>query len=378
MSEQITCPCCQSELVRHAKISHPFFRHMDFAPMQNQPGYVAKCEQCGFLFADDRNIIEEISEIYAGQEYAENKKTEYYVYGKNGGDASATTYDVLADKIIKTLKPQPCKFLDIGCFDGKLLQALNERRPNGEYHGFDVSEYIGDIFPSGENFRYWAKDISAIRGRFDVVSLINVLMYVDEPRDLISFIKSLLSESGFIIFSMPDIRINPYALLLGDQRLHFSPTSASRLFAESGFIVDLVEGLGGFSRNVVGIARPTPSSEVICPKDCVFDEIIPYLDNAKKSLLDSAEQLHKAGTNGRIGVLGYNVNAAWAYSVLGDKVACFVDENPTRIGNWFYGRRIVHPSEMNEQDLIILPYGDTSGAISEKFSTQYAAQVLAI
>ena len=77
-------------------------------------------------------------------------------------------------------------------------------------------------------------------------------------------------------------------------------------------------------------------------------------------------------------VLGGTVNAAWAADTLDGRIDGFVDENPNRVGLTLRGFPIRHPSELEEADLLILPYGATAEPILRRLGERYRPRMVAV
>jgi len=99
-------------------------------------------------------------------------------------------------------------FIDVGCGDGRLIKELCDIYPNKTLKGIDTSKRaiaLARALNPGLDFE--AVDVNHCTGKYDVVSLIEVIEHI--PTDeLDSFLKSalnLLADGGFIILTAPSI-----------------------------------------------------------------------------------------------------------------------------------------------------------------------------
>ena len=72
-----------------------------------------------------------------------------------------------------------------------------------------------------------------------------------------------------------------------------------------------------------------------------------------------------------LAVLGTTVNAAFVDEILGDSIKLFVDENPSKIGEVFRGKNVIHPTDLNDINHTLLPYGESGLKIKEHFENLY-------
>lgn len=352
---------------------------MDFQPMRNQPAGLERCTACGAVFMADETTKDEIRQIYAGTDYAREKKTEHRVHDAEAEEAQATTYRAIADFLAGKYRSDSPKVLDVGCFDGKLLLELEADCTSPEMHGFDVSPAIAERFPAKQNYRYWCPDLSEVGGTFDLICIVNTLMYIEDAAAFMDDIDRLLGDDGLLFLVTPNTAINPCFLTLGDQMLYFSPANLSNLMGRYGFSTTSTTDHPAFPRSILATCwrASTPAAHA-GKADPSFAEASMWLTSRAQQVRTAVGAARRQSDTGRICVLGGAHNAAWAYNAANGDIDCFVDENPARAGTEFYGKPIVHPRETNAADIILLPYGETAGAIVRKFEKMYAAQLVEI
>ena len=112
--------------------------------------------------------------------------------------------------------------------------------------------------------------------------------------------------------------------------------------------------------------------------DPSFSDAVDWLTTRAKNVRMTVEAARRDSQTGRIGILGGAHNAAWAFNAADGDIDCFVDENPARVGNVFYEKPIIHPRQMVNKDLLLLPYGATAETIARKFASIYEARLVTI
>ena len=176
--------------------------------MKRQPKELLVCDDCRTIYLRDGAVSSELDVMYHGEEYAKKRKSEHVVFAPSGaGAVPRTTYSCMAELIAAHSAPADrsaaARFLDIGCFDGKLSIELGRLYPSAELHGFDVSEHIGEIFPKDARYRYHCGDLTKIAGRYDLITIVNTLPYVDGLPGFMERLGALLAPGGAIFFLNP-------------------------------------------------------------------------------------------------------------------------------------------------------------------------------
>ena len=256
------------------------------------------------------------------------------------------------------------KILDIGCFDGKLLRELSERVPEAQFHGFDVNEHLKSFFPEQKNFTFWSSELENIKEEFDLISLSCSMMYIKDVKGLFLHIHRLLKPEGKLFIQMPDMVMNPYSVLLGDQYFYFTSCVLKNILSQNGFDCTFIEN-DWFPRDMMVISnladqRSTSSFE----EDLSIYKIIKHLRGQK-------ERLETISEKSDLSVLGTTVTAAFVDSILGDKNLFFVDENVNRMNKLFRGKKVVYPKSMDTSVKLILSYGSSNKSIRKRFSNEF-------
>ena len=378
-NNRLGCFLCGSREIEIIKLPFPFFRHMDYHSLPESMAAVYRCLCCQMVFPDQSGKEQKIRDLYQSKEYAATRPSIHYSVIKDS-ESPVTPYFLVANVICKLLKKKSPRILDIGCFDGKLLLELDRRYDSAELHGFDVSEHIGSLFPNKENFRFWRGLVANIEGKFDLVVIMNSLVYVDDIHNVMKNIFSILNKNGIILVLVPDISKNSQSILLGDEFTHFTPNILKNFFSYYGHDLRILDSMEMFPRHVIGIARAGAAADEPYPyvEDREVQGAREYLVDLKRKLEHIKARLDASASSGRLAVLGIKLNAAVTHSVLGDRIDFFVDENPSAEGQSFLGKPVHHPRALEREDTVIIPLGRTSEPIKRRFEKTYGGTVVCV
>ena len=364
----MNCPLCHLPNQEPVEVAYPFIRHLDFETV-SPDGRLAQCPRCRLIF----NIFSQEQEsrlagYFADPEYASSQQTIQTVNLPQFHQPVTRSF-LQAEILSPLLGPKPA-VLDLGCFDGRLLSELGARLNQAQLHGFDVNPCLAEVFPATGNYRFWLGDLSAVTGSFDLICLSHSLAYLPDLHRLAGQLSRLVAPGGFVFVQVANLAANPCLALFGDQRYLFSPAILTNFFNRLGFELKILE-TEWFPRELLGLARPM---ETLRPK-----AYLPDLDLTKVlGQLDRMAQDLAEATQGPVAVLGATANAAFAHCVLGSRVACFVDENPHKVGWSFRGVEIIHPADLTDGQTVLLPYGPSAEAMRERLARLYRARFVAI
>jgi len=96
-----------------------------------------------------------------------------------------------------------------------------------------------------------------------------------------------------------------------------------------------------------------------------FEYYLKYLKNVEKKLF-------KISSN-EVNIFGSTISAKFLFEILKKKVKkiTFVDENPHKINKKFFGKKIIHPSQLKNDSLVLMSYGLTNNQIINKLNKKY-------
>ena len=135
--------------------------------------------------------------------------------------------------------------LDLGCGSGNFLEKMKRLYPNWRLAGFDNSE-TACVHTRSKGFEVWGGDFMEAdlpKGYFDIINLSHVIEHLDNPKEALSKISSLLKPEGKIIITTPNFdslssmvfKKYWFALEAPRHLFIFSPKNIYRLLSEAGF-----------------------------------------------------------------------------------------------------------------------------------------------
>ncbi len=147
------------------------------------------------------------------------------------------------------------RWIDVGCGAGSLLRAV--ARAGWRVEGSEVSAAPVELL-RGEGFDVMLGDVIELElehGAYDVVSLVEVIEHVPDPRALIRRAAELLRPGGVLFMTTPHGR-GLSARALGLRWSAVSPPEHLQLFSRAGMATALADS--GFARSLVGSRGVNP------------------------------------------------------------------------------------------------------------------------
>lgn len=146
---------------------------------------------------------------------------------------------------------QPISVVDLGCGGGQLLDEVRAAVPNARLIGVDLSEpQLAHNRKRAPDARWICANIdspvdwaSEDRGRYDAVTVIEVIEHVDHPEQLLANARALLAPRGFIVLSTQSGRVGETERRVGHRR-HFTTDDMSKLLVKTGFRPEAVWNAG--------------------------------------------------------------------------------------------------------------------------------------
>ena len=181
--------------------------------------YVYELCNCGAAFLNPRMTEEELFEYYSSGEY--RKYTELtdkgnVVFEKDSNQRKDLILRLLADEPIRS-------HLDIGCSAGILLKAIAEVRPGIRSLGVDP-----DTVLVTKEFDV-VKTLEEVEGEFDLITMLQTLEHIPNPRETMKLIHDRLSENGMLMIEVPNRRANMAAYIAPHHLVAYDETSLLRL-----------------------------------------------------------------------------------------------------------------------------------------------------
>lgn len=353
------CPICQTNIVLILNYEVPTFRHLDFTTVSNS-SKLLKCLNCQII--SNPNAVKSELSTFGTKQYAGSHQTQQTM--QIGGYTEPVTRSFLQAKVLsKRLNDENQRILDIGCFDGSLLMELDGMLSNADLWGYDINPHLESVFPIKDNFHFISTKLEDLDGQFDLIILSHSILYIQDIASLMNSINCLLKKRGTLFVQIPNIRENVYYSLMGDQSFIFTKTSLKNVLSKFGFKANVIKN-DYFPRELLVTAQKDESVVINNTQvDYLFEENIEKINSIKEEL----KNINKKN----ITVLGTTVNAAFVDEILGEQILFFVDENPSKSGKLFRGKKIKHPKDLNYSNYTILPYGGLGKIIKERFQKLY-------
>lgn len=260
--------------------------------VRTKPGVIVKenfrlvaCETCGHIFVDPRIADEQLASLYDEAYYFGNgfdRTIDYRAADSPSKQAEARNVrETVAAASGEPLKGK--KWLEFGCGGGSLLSDLLGQGVDAT--GFDDSETARGICAS-KNLPVISKGTLAhLKGTFDVVSALEVIEHVPDPRSFLAFLGSFLKIGGIVFVQTGNWNIvkripgTPYLMPEGHIQ-YFTPAAMRQLFSEVGF-----EEIHVLNRTWYPVrACPTPFRSFVSPR------FFGHLESAVRSIAPQYSQ----------------------------------------------------------------------------------------
>jgi len=343
-----TCHVCGHPQLHEVEAYARFPRiTSDFRPWA-AGGRLGVCPACGVvqkLVTDDWR--RECREIYAAYVvYPQGSGSEQAVFASSGA-GEARSRLILRQLIDGFSLPADGRHLDFGCGDGSLLRNAAALLPRWRRAGAELNESRRpeiEAIPGVQDFYAGAPE--AIPACFDLVTAVHVLEHFVRPAEAAAMLGGKLVPTGLLMIQTPDLRNNPFDLLIVDHATHFTPPHLAACLADAGLGTVRVAD-DWVQREISVVARagtPVQPAMPFSPQDMISlaESHLDWLDRLCTAARCSASGAKHAG----FGLFGTSIAATWLFSQISDVVAFFVDEDPARHGSTYLGRPVLRPADV--------------------------------
>jgi SAM-dependent methyltransferase len=209
---------------------------------------MVRCDECGNVYLNPRPDVEDLSVIYPPNYYAYNYETAVHpiaVRAKEWLDGRK-----VRGWLRHVPEPKPM-YLDVGCGDGRYLKMLHRLGvPKERLYGVEMSAATTSRLRD-EGYHAFDGRIEDLvealpAGRFHLITLLQVIEHVEQPRAVMSALAALLADGGVLLVETPntdsvDARLFRRRYWGGYHFPRhwnlFDPTTLRRLAAEQGLEV---------------------------------------------------------------------------------------------------------------------------------------------
>jgi len=216
-----------------------------------RPFDVHQCPVCGFIFMYPAPDAGQLAAIYSEDYYTAHPEEKRYTYldeRKNPAGHRAVNTARMARAlraVRKTFRDDPVNFLDVGCSFGALVQeagALGCRAC-----GIDISQYAAEhARRQGLDVRQASPeaipDFGLAPAGFHIVSMIEVIEHLPDPRAALTEIARVMAPGGLLIIQTANMdgrqakKAGPaYHYFLPGHLSYFSRKTLTRLLRECGY-----------------------------------------------------------------------------------------------------------------------------------------------
>jgi 2-polyprenyl-3-methyl-5-hydroxy-6-metoxy-1,4-benzoquinol methylase len=186
---------------------------------------IKRCFACGTMYVETLPTPEALASIYTDDSYYELPVDSMQrINAENARRLSR----------IQKIKPKG-HFLDIGCAHGLLLDKAKQ----AGYETQGVEPTLANATVARRKghavFNGWLSDFVAqnVERRFDVITCLDVIEHIDDPKSFMQLAASLLADDGLMVVSTPNYS-GVIAKLLGAKDPYMTPPEHITFFSIKG------------------------------------------------------------------------------------------------------------------------------------------------
>jgi SAM-dependent methyltransferase len=252
--------------------------------------------------------------------------------------------------------------LDFGCGKGGFLARFAHSYPAWKLHGADVSErYRASVESITGPGGFSVADFNAVAplgGPFDLITMFFVGEHLERPIETLGQVAGMLTPDGLLYLTVPNVLVNSIDAFLADHLSHFSALSLSVLLHRCGLRPVMLSEHHQMGQITV-MAAPEPAFKGFSGNRVANDIVALYAQRIRgliESWVDCADRVReflasRPVDRGELAVYGAGVFGSYLALNSGSAakdIACFLDQNPFKVGKQHMGKPIVHPRDLPE------------------------------
>ncbi len=358
------CPLCGSN-----ELESIFLKELKFLDISYGN---TLCLECGFFFRVPILNYNELSSMYKDK----NKmlsSTQYVNRNKNSAvyQIRAGTFRFLQQNIPMEIGGN---VLDIGCNDGFFLEGFK----NKHWNLFGVDQGVNTEYVKNKNIIFISAPIEDFdtNKKFDLITILNTLEHISNPRLVIKKTYSLLrdSDGGYLLVDVPNslkpaIKISEFYSI--EHISNFTKDTVKYLLLSEGFEIIATEFKGA---SIKVICKKASLASPRNNKDYKFlnstaDKLKNVLSNyryVKKdfemSIINKINNIDFEKYSGKIGIFGAGWHTLQLYSLINfnKHVKYYFDSDKRKQGTHFLNKLVLSPTQIPKTDIevVIISSGD--------------------
>lgn len=374
--EQNCCHICYCRSVELIPVYSDFYRVTSDCKPWRQGGKLSVCQSCGCVQKIvDNDFYNECNDIYNSYSvYYQGEGEEQRTFEQSKG-MSLYRSELILNKVFKGFNlPSGGCLLDIGCGNGNLLKSFSKMHPSWKLVGSELSDRYRQDVERIENVKsFYSCNVENIPGQFDMITMLHCLEHMVDPINYLRKISDKIKPEGFLLIEIPDYTQNPFDLIIADHCTHFDLECIKMVLIKAGFNV-LIATNDYIPKELTLLARKSVipmNNENDTKNSTAFQDVTQDLDWLR-SVINTAINIDSK--YGNLGVLGTSIAGTWICSELGRAVTFFVDEDPSRVGKEFMGRRVYHPKDVPDSCNVFIAQPFTIACDIKKRLQSYGAE----
>lgn len=352
------CHICYGSKVTNFPVFHELSRVASDCrpwPSGGQLIYCLECQSLQKLTNDEWGS--DCESIYATYDlyHQSPNKTEQPIFNASTGTSQLRSEAVLSYLLTETDETKSGRALDFGCGNGAMLKTMSKNLNGWEIFGYDPSEANFTAINNASNQFTCFNEISEIKGKFDLISMIHVLEHIKDPIPLLKNILLHLKPDGKLLIAIPNYLTNPFDIVISDHCSHFTKKNLYYIFNCCGLKITNIS-THHINKEIVLVCEKSNTHEPMNLSGHDKTKEINFIHSYLKWLIDVKDKAQKlrSSTN-NFGIFGTSIAANWLLGQLGNSIDFFVDEDSERVDQLYRGKPVYLPKDAPKNSSVFIP-----------------------